>query len=51
MWLARKSHVDGGFKGKTTALNDGGSSATFVFNGGGLLLCFVLGGITNDLVI
>ena len=46
MWLARKSHVNAGFKGKITALNDGGSIATFDYNGGGLLLCFVLGGIT-----
>jgi len=46
MWLAGKSHVNGGFKGKITALNDGGSIATFDYNGGGLLLCFVLGGIT-----
>ena len=35
-----------GLREKITALNDGGSIATFDYNGGGLLLCFVLGGIT-----
>ena len=46
MWLAGKSHVNGGFQGKITALNDGGSIATFDDTAGGVFLCFVLGGIT-----